>query len=141
MHIAGAAGAVYVNPPGAADAIAKAEAALRAESSGRYILISREQLDRLGAFPGAAFALEGAPGVTMSGSCDRGLLGTARGGAHGYLPTRPGMATGLIAAGAGVRRGVVVERVQLIDVAPTVARLLGIAPPRVEGRPIEDLLQ
>jgi hypothetical protein len=141
VHVAGAAGGVYVNPPGDVEATARAEAVLRAESSGRYVLISREHLDRLGAFPGAAFALEAAPGFTMGGSCDRGLVGAARGGAHGYLPTCPGMATGFVAAGAGVRRGVALARVRLIDVAPTVASLLDIAAPPVEGRALADLLQ
>jgi arylsulfatase A-like enzyme len=51
------------------------------------------------------------------------------------------MATGFIAAGAGVRRGVAVERVRLIDVAPTAARLLGLPAPSVEGRTLEEILQ
>ena len=51
------------------------------------------------------------------------------------------MATGFIAAGSGVRAGTVLERIRLIDIAPTAARLLGIAAPAVEGRVLEEILQ
>jgi predicted AlkP superfamily pyrophosphatase or phosphodiesterase len=140
-HISGAAAAVHVNPRGDAAVAARAEAALRAGAAGRYVLVSRSELDRLGALPEAAFALEAAPGYTMGGSCERGLTGTYRGGAHGYLPSRPEMATGFVAAGAGVRAGVSLERVWLIDIAPTAARLLGLTPPPVEGRVLAEILE
>jgi hypothetical protein len=51
------------------------------------------------------------------------------------------MATGFIAHGAGVKPGVVVDRVRLVDVAPTVARLLGLALPPVEGRVLAEILE
>ena len=62
-------------------------------------------------------------------------------GMHGYLPSRPSMATGFVAAGAGVRAGVTLERMRLIDVAPTAARLLGVSAPAVEGRVLEEILR
>jgi hypothetical protein len=51
------------------------------------------------------------------------------------------MATGFIAAGAGVRSGVALERIRVIDIAPTAARLLGLTPPAVEGRVIDEILR
>jgi hypothetical protein len=51
------------------------------------------------------------------------------------------MATGFIAAGAGVRRGVALDRIRLIDIAPTAARLLGIPAPPAEGRVLEEIFQ
>jgi hypothetical protein len=51
------------------------------------------------------------------------------------------MATGFIASGSGVRGGVALERMRLIDVAPTAARLLGLTPPRVEGRVLDEILE
>ncbi len=51
------------------------------------------------------------------------------------------MATGFVAAGAGVRAGVVVDRIRLVDVAPTVAHLLGVPAPPVEGRVLEEILR
>jgi len=142
VHVAGGAAAVFVNPPGDRAAAVAAEAALRAAAPGHFTLISLEELDRLGAFSGAAaFGLEAAPGYAMSGSCDRGLIHPYEGGAHGYLPARPSMLTGLIAAGAGVRAGIKLDRVRLIDIAPTVARLLGLETPPVEGRVLGEMLE
>jgi Type I phosphodiesterase / nucleotide pyrophosphatase len=59
-------------------------------------------------------------------------------GAHGYDPARhPDMRGIFVALGRGVPKGARLPRVRAIDVAPTVARLLGIAPPaQSEGRPI-----
>jgi predicted AlkP superfamily pyrophosphatase or phosphodiesterase len=59
-------------------------------------------------------------------------------GAHGYDPARfPDMHGIFVALGRGVRKGARLPRVRAIDVAPTVARLLGIEPPaQSEGVPI-----
>jgi hypothetical protein len=50
------------------------------------------------------------------------------------------MITGFLAAGAGVRRGVALERIRIVDVAPTAARLLGVSPPPVDGRVLHEIL-
>ena len=62
-------------------------------------------------------------------------------GAHGYDPSRyPEMHGILVALGRGVPAGTRLPRVRAIDVAATVARLLGIAPPASsEGAPIAAL--
>jgi hypothetical protein len=135
---------VFVNPPGDTASILAAEEALRREARDRYVVLTRAELDTMGAMTGAALGLEATPGWAIGSSCDRGLIEPAIGGrvgTHGFLPSRPSMATGFIAAGAGVRRGVVLERIRLIDVAPTAARLLGIPAPLVEGRVIDEILQ
>jgi predicted AlkP superfamily pyrophosphatase or phosphodiesterase len=66
------------------------------------------------------------------------LLGRTQ-GAHGYDPARhPEMRGIFLAAGRGVPAGARSGDVRSLDVAPTVARLLGIEPPRgCEGQPIE----
>ena len=51
-------------------------------------------------------------------------------GAHGYDPARyPEMHGIFVALGRGVPKGARLPRVRAIDVAPTVAKLLGIEPP------------
>jgi len=141
VHVAGGSAAILVNPPGDTAATAAAEAALRAEAGDRYTVLTRRELDALGAMTDAALAIEAAPGLAVSGACRGALVRPASGGQHGYLPSRPRMATGFIAAGAGVRAGVTLERVRLIDVAPTAARLLGIEAPAVEGRVLTEILE
>lgn len=140
-HISGGAAGVFVNPAGDADAVAAAEAALRKEAGTRYTVLTRADLDALAAMPGAALGLEAAPGYALSGSCGRTIEGTGSGGTHGYLPSRASMATGFIAAGAGIRAGIVLDRIRLVDIAPTAARVLGVTPPAVEGRVLDEILR
>jgi predicted AlkP superfamily pyrophosphatase or phosphodiesterase len=70
----------------------------------------------------------------------RAAVGSAV-GTHGYDPAvHPEMDGILLAMGRGVAPGARLGRVRAIDVAPTAARLLGIAPPRhAEGTPIAGL--
>jgi predicted AlkP superfamily pyrophosphatase or phosphodiesterase len=140
-YIASGSAAILVNPPGDAATAAAAEAALRSEAGDAYTIVPRAELDDLGALPNAAFAIAAAPGYAMGFGCRGSLLVSGSGGQHGYLPSHPRMPTGFIAVGAGVRAGVTLERVRLIDVAPTAARLLGIEAPSVEGRVLDEILR
>jgi hypothetical protein len=140
VHTASGGAAVFVKP-GDEEARQRAEIALRRAAGNRYTVLTRAQLDELGAMPGAALGLEAAAGFMIGGACGRGLEGASGGGTHGFLPSRPTMATGFIAAGAGIRSGVTLDRVRLIDVAPTAARLLGLTPPPLDGRPLEEILE
>ena len=140
-YIAGGSAAILVNPPGDTETAAAAEKALRADAGDAYTIVSRAALDALGALPNAAFAIAAAPGFAMGSGCRGSLLVSASGGQHGYLPSHPRMPTGFIAAGTGVRAGVALERVRLVDIAPTAARLLGLAPPDVEGRVLDEILE
>jgi arylsulfatase A-like enzyme len=141
VHVAGGAAAVFVNPPDDAPTAARAEEVLRRDARGRYTVLGRADLDALGAMTGAALGIEAAPGYAVGGSCARGATASSTGGSHGFLPSRATMATGFVAAGAGVRAGVMLDRIRLVDVAPTVARLLGLAPPPVEGRVLEEIVR
>jgi predicted AlkP superfamily pyrophosphatase or phosphodiesterase len=57
-------------------------------------------------------------------------------GSHGYLASDPDMNPIFIASGAGVRAGVKLDRVSNLDLAPTIARLLGVSLPTAKGKPI-----
>ncbi|CAG0972688.1 ectonucleotide pyrophosphatase/phosphodiesterase family member 6 [Myxococcaceae bacterium] len=59
-------------------------------------------------------------------------------GAHGYDPKREDMGAIFFAKGRGVPPGTRIGSVSILDVAPTITRLLGIEPPRdSEGRAID----
>jgi predicted AlkP superfamily pyrophosphatase or phosphodiesterase len=62
------------------------------------------------------------------------------GGSHGYFNGDPELDGIFIASGAGIRRGVKLERVRNLDVAPTIARLLDLKLPPVDGRVLEEIL-
>lgn len=59
---------------------------------------------------------------------------------HGYLPSHPKMFTSLVLSGRGVRKGAAIGHVRSLDVAPTIARLLGIEMKDVEGRVLTEAL-
>ncbi len=144
VHAQGGSAAVYARD--AAHAARAAEVlergALR-DGKALYTIIPRARLDELGYNPAAAFALEAGEGVLLSGAATVALAGGAPSarGVHGHLPSRPELHTGFVAAGAGIRPGAVVDRMRLVDVAPTVARLLGLEMKDVEGAPVDALLR
>jgi predicted AlkP superfamily pyrophosphatase or phosphodiesterase len=61
-------------------------------------------------------------------------------GAHGYVADDPEMQAMFIASGRTVRPATRLGVVSTIDIAPTAARLLGVALPNVQGREITEML-
>jgi predicted AlkP superfamily pyrophosphatase or phosphodiesterase len=66
---------------------------------------------------------------------------TGYGGTHGYLSSDPELDGIFIANGPSIKKGLVVERVRNLDVAPTLARLLGLQLPDTDGRVLEEILR
>ncbi len=62
-------------------------------------------------------------------------------GAHGYPASDPDMDAVFVVWGRGVRAGARLERIANLDVAPTIATLLGIKLPSAQGKAATDLLQ
>ncbi len=62
------------------------------------------------------------------------------GGTHGYLPDQPDMLGTLVISGFGIQPGTKLGKIQNLDVAPTIARLLGIEFPTAEGKPLTSAL-
>jgi predicted AlkP superfamily pyrophosphatase or phosphodiesterase len=140
----GGSAAIYVkdrsDTPAVTDLFRKAAVH---EGKAIYRILGREELDRLGYNPEAAFGLEPERGWAFSGAITPLLvygLPTVKGN-HGQLPSLPELKTGFLACGAGVKAGAALEHMRLIDVAPTVARVLGLEMPGVEGVPLEAILR
>ena len=139
--------AIRLRDPNDTALAARIEARFSELADGRYRgifrVVSRADLDALGAYPEAAFFIEPAEGYYVSDGVanDSVLAGTTRRGAHGFLPTETRMRTGFIAAGAGVRQNVPLPLVRQIDIAPTIARLLGFEMPDVDGVAMVGLLR
>jgi predicted AlkP superfamily pyrophosphatase or phosphodiesterase len=62
-------------------------------------------------------------------------------GSHGFLSTEPKMNAIFVASGAGIKAGTTITGVENIDVAPTVARLLGVPLENAAGRVLEEALR
>jgi predicted AlkP superfamily pyrophosphatase or phosphodiesterase len=65
----------------------------------------------------------------------KGLKGT-----HGHLPRQAYMHATFLAAGAGIKAGARLRTIESVDVAPTIARMLGIHLPKSEGRVLTEIL-
>jgi hypothetical protein len=101
-------------------------------------ILDADQLSRLGAFPEAAFLVEFAPGFLL-GPGLRGELLTPAGsrGTHGYLPDRPEMRASLMVLGPGVAAGRDLGIVDLRQLAPTLADILGVPLLAMSGPPLD----
>lgn len=90
-----------------------------------FRVVDREELDALGADPASPLALAAVRGVAFDGETSGPAVRSGSGGAHGYFPDLAEVRTGFVAWGAGVVGGRV-EGLELVDVAPVAAALLGI---------------
>ena len=61
-------------------------------------------------------------------------------GAHGYPATNPDLSALFIAAGAGIVPGTKLAVIDNVDVAPTLAALLGLTLENVDGRVLKEIL-
>ena len=98
-----------------------------------FRVVERQELDALGADPQSALALAAVPGVVFLSDFSGAAVRAAHGAGHGYHPELPEMATGFVAAGAGIRPGAVIPMLPLEHIAPMVAALLGLDLPDVDG--------
>lgn len=105
-----------------------------------FRIVERKELDAIGADPHAIFALAAAKGVYIQDANTGAVVGAKKAGAHGFFPDVPEIRTGFIIAGADVKNGVVLESIGLEDVAPTVAKLLGISLENPDGKAVMQFL-
>ena len=60
---------------------------------------------------------------------------------HGYFPDHPSMRAALVLSGRGIAAGARLDNVRNIDVAPTIAVLLGLDLPTATGRVLKEALR
>lgn len=76
------------------------------------------------------YAFSGATGGPVTAAVPQ------QGGSHGYLASDPDMNPIFIASGRGVKPGIQLGTIDNIDIAPTIAKLLGLSLPTANGKPI-----
>jgi predicted AlkP superfamily pyrophosphatase or phosphodiesterase len=79
------------------------------------------------------------PGYVFASGVPDGK-GVAHGGTHGYPNTDPQMQAIFLAWGSGIKPGVRLGQISNLDVAPTIAALLGIELTNATGRPLTEIL-
>lgn len=105
---------------------------------GRYGLPQPSTSNQIGEFVLVAkdgYAFAGPSEMPLVVEATEGSLG-----AHGYVTSDPDIHSLFIAFGRGIAPGVRMESVNNIDVAPTLARLLGLDLGAVDGRVLTEIL-
>lgn len=108
-------------------------------SSGLFKFYEGEAALKLGGFPEAAFIIGTKPGVYVGGGFDLPVIRNIKpGGGHGFLAELAEMDSSFFIAGTGISAGKNLGRIDMRDIAPTLAGLLGVKLTTAEGR---DLLK
>ncbi len=110
--------------------------------SAVWRIFNRQELSRVGAIPSAALMLDAAPNYLFGGAAKGSTVSKSKMQATaGYSPQRVEMRPVFSAFGKGIRSKGSLGFMRLTDVAPTVARLLGITHPASRGRVLTEVLQ
>jgi len=137
----GGSAIVYVQPAGRAEILPQVRKALEGVE-GIDRVVGRDGFAAMG-LPtperdpqmGDLF-LTARTGYSFAGAAGGPVTAEARqvGGSHGYVATDPEMDALFIASGYGIAAGTWIDRVANLDVAPTIARLLGVSLPAAKGK-------
>ncbi|MGI4830168.1 MAG: alkaline phosphatase family protein, partial [Janthinobacterium lividum] len=106
-------------------------------ASGIDRILTGAEAEQKGAFPGAAFVVLLRVGF-YTGSAFTGplLTPTSGHGTHGYSPDAPEMQSSFFALGPGIAHGRDLGKIDIREIAPTLAMVLGITLPSAKGKPL-----
>ena len=109
-------------------------------ASGVGRVIDRAGIAAMGGrtIPGGEFFVDARIGYEFESRLKGPLVSEppANKGMHGYFPDHPEMRATLIIAGPGLAKHGALGQVDMRDIAPTVARLLGVSLPSAAGKPL-----
>ncbi len=146
-HSSEGAAAIYLKDQNNEEAAKSLEAVFREiqlqDHSPVSRIVTKKEAAKLGADPRAAFFIEAAPGIIFSenGSGKKSIEKIALRSVAGYLPSRSEMRGTLIVAGKGIKSKTQIEYARIVDVAPTIARLLGIELKASRGHILSEILE
>lgn len=137
--VSGASAAILLKDPQDEDARKRVDALLRRlaanPANGIDQILGPAEISALGGFPNAAFVAASKPGYRIGGGPTEALLQDIKpGGMHGYLPSLKDMQSSFFIAGPGIPSGRSLGEIDMRDIAPTLAGLLGVALHDAEGR-------
>jgi predicted AlkP superfamily phosphohydrolase/phosphomutase len=132
FHAAGGSSFLYLGDKAdSADVLDSVVALLKATPEyhqGYFRMLDRKTLDSIGADPHASLALAMKEGISARNGTDGPASGkNDHGGGHGYDPAYRDLHTGFIAVGAGISAHKNIAGMGIKDVAPVVAKLLGLS--------------
>jgi predicted AlkP superfamily pyrophosphatase or phosphodiesterase len=100
-------------------------------ANGIAKILDRDEIKQTGGFPDAEFILALQPGFTIGGAFAGPLVSDKPSvlGTHGYLPSYPEMRASFFVLGAGIAKGRDLGVIDMRQIAPTVASILGVSLP------------
>jgi predicted AlkP superfamily phosphohydrolase/phosphomutase len=107
-------------------------------ASGIAQVIGKSEIAAKGGAADADFFVDAKIGYEFEGKF-KGPLVTTPGslkGMHGYFPDHPEMRATLIVAGPGLKKHGSLGEVDMRDIAPTAAKLMGVGFPSAAGKPL-----
>jgi len=161
---AGGSAFLYPSPPEASNTTSIIKAVtdslnkLPNEKRKLFHIVDRKELDKMGADSSAILALAAQPGLVFSSAIKAGKTvnngpGTSiqqnvldgvfvptHGGHHGYDPLLPDMYTGFIAEGAGIIKSGHIHELSVTDIAPLIAKLLGVEFKTPDGKLVDGII-
>ena len=100
-------------------------------------IVEEKELHELGGYPTASFLVDMKPGFQT----DTGLAGPLRregtGGTHGYLPEHMELRASFFIVGPGIAHARNLGVVDMRQIAPSIANLLGLRMPTAEASPLQ----
>ncbi len=136
----GSAAIVLKDPNDAATLAAVRELLARLQSdpaNGIDRVLEAKELHERGGYPNASFFVSLKPGWRTGNGFDSPLLTKTKvGGTHGESPDLPELRASFFLVGPNVPRGKNLGLIDMRDIAPTLAKLDGLALPSADGKPL-----
>jgi predicted AlkP superfamily pyrophosphatase or phosphodiesterase len=96
-------------------------------TNGIAAVLEKPEIEKLGGFPNAAFVVDLQTGYQLGYASQGELITPAPStGAHGYLPSHPEMRAALFLRGKGIAAGRNLGVIDMRQIAPTLAAILGV---------------
>lgn len=108
-------------------------------ANGIAKVLDRAGIEKTGGFPNAAFLVILKPGYYTGGGISGDLVTPVEGsrGSHGFSPEYPEMHSSFFAAGAGIAQNRDLGVIDMRQIAPTVAAILGVDLPTATSKPLD----
>ena len=108
-------------------------------ANGIARILGRDEIRAMGGFPDAEFVIALKPGYLTTGGLSGALVSDQPPelGAHGYLPTFAEMRASFFVEGEGIAHGRNLGVIDMRQIAPTVAEILGVKMPEAKQEPLK----
>jgi len=107
------------------------------QASGINRILDAEELRNRGAYPNASFFVALKPGWRTGQSLDGPVVSKVKpGGTHGELPFIVSLRSSFFVVGPNIPPGKKLGVIDMVDIAPTLAKQVGLPLPSAEGKPL-----